>query len=187
MDFGLLVAGLRAGRHADRALQEGVGIRLQPDDLAEPGRLGRFDPGHVPLLGRAPAGRAARVEAPVGGDPVQPGAQRGASLEPAEALPGGQQRVLEGVLGVLRTSRASGSSAPAAPAGTARSARGTRRRPRPAPARSGRRHRSPPPASPSSSRLWPHFHPVQTPAGRRTGRPAGAQFPGAAASASAGS
>ena len=40
----------------------------------------------------------------MGGDPVQPGAQRGASLEPAEALPGGQQRVLEGVLGVLEGS-----------------------------------------------------------------------------------
>ena len=102
--FGLLVAGLRAGRHVDRALEEGVGIRLEPHDLAEPGRLGRFNLGHVPLLGRASAGRAARVEAPVGGDPVQPGAQRGASLEPAEALPGGQQRVLQGVLGVLEGS-----------------------------------------------------------------------------------
>ena len=87
-----------------RTLEEGVGIRLEPDDLAEPGRLGRFDAGHVPLLGRASAGRAARVEAPVGGDPVEPGAQRGASLEPAEALPGGQQRVLQGVLGVLERS-----------------------------------------------------------------------------------
>src|SRR5207248_6018292 len=99
--FGLLVAGLRAERAARRALEEGVGKRLQPDDLAEPGRLGWFDSRHVPLLGRAAAGRAARVEAPVGGDLVQPGAQRGASLEPTEALPGGQQRVLEGVLGVL--------------------------------------------------------------------------------------
>ena len=103
--FGLLVAGLRPGRHLDRTLQEGVGKRLEPDDLVEPGRLGRFHAGHVPLLGRAPAGRAARVEAPVGGDLVQPGAQRGASLdEPADALPGGQQRVLEGVLGVLEGS-----------------------------------------------------------------------------------
>ena len=43
MDFGLLVAGLRAERHVDRALEQGVGIRLEPDDLAEPGRLGRFN------------------------------------------------------------------------------------------------------------------------------------------------
>ena len=101
MDFGLLVAGLRAERHVDRPLEQGVGEGLEPHDLAEPGRLGRLDPGDVPLLGRAPAGRAERVEAPVGGDPVQPGADRGAPLEPAEALPGGQQRVLQGVLGVL--------------------------------------------------------------------------------------
>ena len=100
--FGLLVAGLRAGRHAGRVLQQGVGKRLEPDDLAEPGRLGRFDPGDVPLLGGPPAGRAACVQAPVGGDPVQPGAERGALLEPGEALPGGQQRVLHGVLGVLQ-------------------------------------------------------------------------------------
>src|SRR5262249_928836 len=41
-----------------------------------------------------------RVEAPVGGDLVQPGAQRGAPAEPGQALPGGQQRVLQRVLGV---------------------------------------------------------------------------------------
>src|SRR5208282_2939908 len=72
----------------------------EPYDLAEPGRLGRFSPGTVPLLGGSPAGRATRAEAPVGGDPVKPGADRGASLEPAEALPGGQQRVLDSVLGI---------------------------------------------------------------------------------------
>src|SRR5712664_4971804 len=87
--FGLLVAGLRAERHLDRTLQEGVGKWLEPYDLAEPGRLGRFNPGHVPLLGGSSAGRATRVEAPVGGDPVEPGADRGAPLEPSEALPGG--------------------------------------------------------------------------------------------------
>jgi hypothetical protein len=102
--FGLLVAGLRAERHVDRALEEGVGKWLEPHDLAEPGRLGRFNLGHVPLLGRASAGRPTRVEAPVGGDPVEPGAERGAAFEPSEALPGGQQRVLEGVLGVLEGS-----------------------------------------------------------------------------------
>jgi hypothetical protein len=31
----------RCGRHVDRPVEEGVGIRLEPDDLAEPGRFGR--------------------------------------------------------------------------------------------------------------------------------------------------
>ena len=52
------------------------------------------------LAGRR-LGRAARVEAPVGGDAVEPGAERRAPLEPVEAPPGGQQRVLQRVLGVL--------------------------------------------------------------------------------------
>ena len=92
--FGLLVAGLRAKRHVDRTLEEGVGKWLEPYDLAEPGRLGRFNLGHVPLLGGSSAGRATHVEAPVGGDPVEPCAYRGASLESSEALPCGQQRFL---------------------------------------------------------------------------------------------
>jgi hypothetical protein len=79
----------------------GVGIGFEPDDLAEPGRLGRFNIGHVPLHGRASTRGTTRVEAPVGGDWVEPGADRGASLEPLEALPGGQQRFLQGVLGVV--------------------------------------------------------------------------------------
>ena len=99
--FGLLVAGLRPGRPAGGALEEGVRKRLQPDGLVARGRHGRFELRHIPLPGRAPARRAARVEAPVGGDLVQPGAQRRAFLsEPADALPGGQHRLLDGVLGV---------------------------------------------------------------------------------------
>src|SRR4029450_5337608 len=98
--FGLLIAGLRAGRHADPTLEEGVGEWLEPYDLAEPGRLGWVNLGHIPLLGLASAGRTTRVETPVRSDLVEPGAQRGASLEAAEALPGGQQRVLQGVLGI---------------------------------------------------------------------------------------
>src|SRR4029453_12840696 len=48
--FGLLVAGLRAERHVDRSLEPRVGERLEPDDLAEPGRLRGFDlcPGPLP-------------------------------------------------------------------------------------------------------------------------------------------
>ena len=102
--FVLLVAGLRAERHVDGTLEEGVGVRLEPEDFAEPGRLGRLNLGHVPLLGRASGGRSTRVETPVGGDPVEPGAERSASLEPSEALPSGQQRLLEGVLGILEGS-----------------------------------------------------------------------------------
>jgi hypothetical protein len=102
--FGLRIPGLGAERHVDRPLEEGVGKWLEPYELAEPGRFGWFNLGHVPLPGRASARRPTRVEAPVGGDPVEPGSDRGASLEPSEALPGGQQRVLEGVLGVLQGS-----------------------------------------------------------------------------------
>jgi len=72
--FGLFVAGLRAERHVDNILEEGVGKWLEPHDLAEPGRLGRFNLGHVPLLGLASADRATRIEAAVGGGPVEPGA-----------------------------------------------------------------------------------------------------------------
>jgi hypothetical protein len=66
--------------------------------LRRAGSARAVQPGDVPLLGRASAGRAKRVEAAVGGDPVEPGAHRGASLEPSEPFPGGQQRLLEGVL-----------------------------------------------------------------------------------------
>ena len=99
--FALLVAGLRPERPVDGALDELVRKRLQPDGLVARGRHGRFEPRHVPLPGRAPTRRTARVEAPVGGDLVQPGAQRGAFLsESADALPGGQHRLLDGVLSV---------------------------------------------------------------------------------------
>ncbi len=50
--FGLFVAGLRAERQVNRALEEGVGIWLEPHDVAEPGRLGRFNPVDVPLHDR---------------------------------------------------------------------------------------------------------------------------------------
>src|SRR5207247_3228109 len=91
-------------RHIDSTLEESVGIRLEPDDFAKPGRLGRFNLGHVPLLCWASAGRPARVEARVGRDPVEPGAERSAPFELSEALPGRQQGVLEGVLGILEGS-----------------------------------------------------------------------------------
>src|SRR5207247_897711 len=72
---------------------------FEPGHLAEPGRLGRRGPGrHRPLPA---AGRAPHVQAARRGDPVQPGPDRGAPLEPAQPLPGRQQRVLHGVLGIL--------------------------------------------------------------------------------------
>jgi hypothetical protein len=99
--FTLLVAGLWPERLVDGVLEERVRKRLQPDGLVARGRHGRFELRHIPLPGRAPARRTARVEAPVGGDLVQPGTQRGAFLsESADALPGGQHRLLDGVLGV---------------------------------------------------------------------------------------
>ena len=50
-----------------------------------------------------PALRAVEhVEADVGGDAVQPRAQRGAALEPVEAPPGPHHRLLHGVLGLER-------------------------------------------------------------------------------------
>jgi hypothetical protein len=102
--FGLFVACLWAERHASRTLEEGVGIWLQPHDFAEPTRFGRFNIGIIPLLGRASAGRAKRVETSSGGDAVEPCPDRGASVESSEAAPGSQQRILESVLGVLEGS-----------------------------------------------------------------------------------
>src|SRR6201999_4406334 len=100
--FVLFVARLRAERRVRRTLEEGVREWLEPHDVAESGRRGRLDPGNVPLLGRGPSARTQDVEAAVGRDPVEPRADRGATFETSETLPGGQQRVLEGVLGVLK-------------------------------------------------------------------------------------
>src|SRR6202000_1134510 len=47
------------------------------------------------------ARRAERAQAAVGGDPVQPGAQRGAAVVPGQTPPGVQQGLLERVLGIL--------------------------------------------------------------------------------------
>ena len=76
--LGLLVARLGTGRRVGRALEENVGKRLQPHDLAEPASARAARTPARPTPSRPPAGRATRVEAPVGRDPVQPGAQRGA-------------------------------------------------------------------------------------------------------------
>jgi hypothetical protein len=58
--------------------------------------------GHECFLHHGPApALAERVEAAVRRDPVQPRAQRGALLEAAEPAPGGEQRLLDEILGVL--------------------------------------------------------------------------------------
>src|SRR5262249_54625263 len=146
-------------------------------------RHGRFELRHVPLPGRAPARRAARVEAPVGGDRVQPGAQRRAFLsEPADALPGGQHRLLDGVLGVLE-----GSEHPVAvhlQLPPMRLGQLPERLAIPGP-RPGEKIGCHHPAhlpSRTTSSLRPSIYtaPVYTPPTARTGRLAGAQFPSAA-------
>jgi len=69
-----------------RVVEAGPGVaRPGQTTSPSPGRLGQFNVRNVPLLNRVSAGRATRVEAPVGGDPIQPNAQRGAPLEPCEA------------------------------------------------------------------------------------------------------
>ena len=93
-----LVAGLRPGA-----------VSASP----RAGRRGRAPARSARCCGSARAGshrrhlrgrRAAvaqRVQAAVGRDPVEPGAQRGAFLEPAQPAPGREQRFLHDVLGVL--------------------------------------------------------------------------------------
>jgi hypothetical protein len=77
--------GVRA-QAGQRVVEPGPGVaRPGQTTSPSPGRLGRFNVRNVPLLNRVSAGRATRVDAPVGGDPIQPSAQRGAPLEPCEA------------------------------------------------------------------------------------------------------
>ena len=144
--FRLLVAGLGAGRQGGPCHlgEQGIGVRLEPDGLAEPGRLRRLDPRNVPLPGRAAGSRCA-VRSGTGwwrsctarcAARSAPRTRRGPARRRA-ACPARRPRR-------PAACRASGSSAPAAPCGAARSAHGTRRRHRNAPVRSSRQ----PPASP---------------------------------------
>ena len=92
-----LVARLRS-RASSGSPPAGVLVGLQPEHLAPARRLGHL--GRRPV--RAAPARAQGVERAVGGDPVQPRADRRAFLELLEAAPRGEQRLLEQVLGVLR-------------------------------------------------------------------------------------
>jgi cytochrome d ubiquinol oxidase subunit II len=80
-----LVPGLGAGCGVGQVLERVVREGLEPGHLAEPGRLGRRGPGRHYAL--AAPGRAPHVQAAGGGDPVQPGPDRGAPLEARDALP----------------------------------------------------------------------------------------------------
>src|SRR5262249_1842269 len=77
------------------------GIGFQPQRLAAPGRFGGQEARPGRLGPRPAAAGAQRVQAPVGRDPVQPGAQRRPLLVLAEPPPGGQQRLLQAVRGGL--------------------------------------------------------------------------------------
>ncbi len=100
--FGLFVAGLGTERHTERVLEQHVGKRLEPRDLAEPGRLGRFDTDNVPRLRGTAACRTQRVETLIRRDPVEPRADGRAARVSIETLPRGQQRALQRVLRVLQ-------------------------------------------------------------------------------------
>jgi uncharacterized membrane protein YqiK len=74
-DKGVWVEPLDPGKYpinpyTHKVTKEGVGIGLEPYDLAEPGRLGRLNLGDVPFLSGPSAGRATRIEASVSGDLV---------------------------------------------------------------------------------------------------------------------
>jgi hypothetical protein len=94
-----LVAGVRTRGVVGDAVEQDVGVGLEPDRLGAACRLG--DRRHSPGLLRAASARPQRVERTVGRDPVQPGADGGAPLEPLEPAPCGEQRLLDQVLGVL--------------------------------------------------------------------------------------
>ncbi len=97
---GLLgvVAGFRPGRGVGQAVEQHVGVGLDPDRVGHAGGLGRL--GHHRHLPRAAAAVAQRVQAAVDRDAVQPGAHRGPALESGQAAPGRQQGLLQHVLGV---------------------------------------------------------------------------------------
>jgi hypothetical protein len=180
--FGLLIAGLGPERYAHRILTERVGIRLEPHDLAEPGRRGRLNSDDVPRFRGASAGRTQHVEAPVGGDPVEPSAHRGAALESGESLPGCEQRVLERILGVVE--RAEHPIAVHLQFSPMRLGQRAERLAVSASRPFDQLGRYQLHACHLSPRSLSHFHRVSTSAEARTGRCVGAHFPDVTASTS---
>jgi hypothetical protein len=94
-----LVARLGPGREIRQPVQQHVRVGLHPDRVGLPGRLGRAS--HQRHLARPSPAVAQRVQAAVGRDLVQPGAERGAALEADQAAPGREQGLLQHVLSVL--------------------------------------------------------------------------------------
>jgi NADP-dependent 3-hydroxy acid dehydrogenase YdfG len=81
-------------------LEQDIREGLEPDRLCVTRGLGQLcHP--LPVFRAAPA-RTEGIQRAVGGDPVQPGANRRPPLELLKAAPSGEQRLLEQVLGVLR-------------------------------------------------------------------------------------
>ena len=96
-----LISRLGTRARIRQPVQQHIRIGLQPQRLTPAGRLGGQERWPVGFGPRPAAAGPQRVQAPVGRDPVQPGAQRGPSLVLAEPPPGGQQGLLQHVFGVL--------------------------------------------------------------------------------------
>jgi hypothetical protein len=101
--FTGLIAGVRFGAGVGDPFEQRVRVGLEPQCRGVAGGLGRDErqPRAAQCARRAPSAVAQHVQAAVGGDPVEPGAQRRALLERVQRAPGREQRVLHGVLGIL--------------------------------------------------------------------------------------
>ena len=101
--LALLVA--RVGRGESAFQPEGlVGVGLEPDQLDHrlPGALALARRRSVVDRQHPLRALRDRVEADVGRDPVEPGAERAPGLESGQAAPCSKQRLLERVVGVVR-------------------------------------------------------------------------------------
>jgi hypothetical protein len=96
-----LIAGLRPGSRVGDALEQRVGVRLEPGLLDAPARRrrpsGRLGRGRELPASSSPK----RGQAGVGGYPIQPGTQARAPGEALKPAPRGQERLLDHVLRVL--------------------------------------------------------------------------------------
>jgi hypothetical protein len=87
----------------DRLLGDdgGLGVVLLAGQRVEQPVRVRLEPQRLARRGHAARALVERVEARVGGDLVQPGAQRGARGERLAPAPRAQERLLDGILGLL--------------------------------------------------------------------------------------
>ena len=95
-----LVSSIWTRRRIDDPLEQGVGVGLEQSHLAEPRRLRRGE-WRLGCRRRPAAERAQGIETSIGGDPVEPRAQRCRAVITRQTAPGAQQRLLERVLSVL--------------------------------------------------------------------------------------